>query len=257
MATSYDVPTAEKTIRLIELLCQKNESIGVREIASELDLSSNMVFRLLHTLCKTGWVIKEEEGPKYKMSLQAFQQTSKIVENLKFKEISAPFLRDLHKKTGECVHSNKLDGDGVVIIDVYETSKHLIKISPAVGGGGSNFHIGVGGKVYLAFDEEFLSKYQNKKLVKKTENTITTKKRLLEEVSIIQKNGYATEDGEGNENIACIGAPVFNYDGKLEGVISMSVLSFTISLEDAIKEYKDLIVETANKISKIMGYQNS
>ena len=59
---SYDVPAVRKAIRLLEVLCDTPRAMGVTELAQQLEMNKNMVFRLLRTLCEEGWVV-QEDGP--------------------------------------------------------------------------------------------------------------------------------------------------------------------------------------------------
>ena len=70
--SSYDAPAARNAVRVIELLCESERPLGVREVARRLELNSNMVFRLMRTLHRQGWVVPDEDGTKYAMSLRPF-----------------------------------------------------------------------------------------------------------------------------------------------------------------------------------------
>jgi len=258
MSTSYDVPTARKTIRLIELLCTKKNAMGVTEIAQEMELSKNMVFRLLQTLSDTGWVIKENGSgaPRYRMSLQAFRCSSQLVQNLDFKTAVEEPLLQLWKDTGECVHASVLDGDRVLIIGVHETSGHIVKVDPQVGGGGSDLHVSGPGKVMLAHgSDEFVKRFMAKGLSKRTDKTITTKTALLDDLKFVREKGYGLDREEGIEGIMCLAAPVFNYDGKLEGAICVSVLTMYYTLKDFEKELGPVVKECAMKVSERLGWE--
>ena len=66
-------PAVGHAIKLIELLSDEREPVGVSEISRRLNLSKNMVFRILRTLEQDGWVYcdKSSDG-KYRLSLVPF-----------------------------------------------------------------------------------------------------------------------------------------------------------------------------------------
>ena len=72
----YEVSALRKGIRLIELLCASEVPLGVTEISQQLEINKHMVFRMLATLVDEGWVIKEDDGPRYRMGLAAFRHAS-------------------------------------------------------------------------------------------------------------------------------------------------------------------------------------
>ena len=56
---------------------------------------------------------------------------------------------------------------------------------------------------------------------RKTEQTLTTKAALKRELEQIAKRGYAFDAREAEEHMECVGAPVFDSDGKVLGAISV------------------------------------
>ncbi len=87
---------------------------------------------------------------------------------------------------------------------------------------------------------------------KYTENTITDKARLLEEIDIIKKRGYAIDNEEHEKNIACIAAPIRNYTKRVVASVSITAVLYSLEKNKLLK-YKDLLLEKSNKISKVLG----
>ncbi len=257
MNTSYDVPTARKTIQLIELLCQKNEAVGATDLARELGLSKNMVFRLLHTLCDSGWVIKEPDGPRYRMSLQAFRCVSPLAARLDIRMAAEEPLRKLWKTTGECVHLGVSSGRKMTVVDVRETRRHMVKLAPSVGMVGF-LHCGASGKLVLAHaPKAFVDQIVAKGLKKKTEKTITTKTALLKELAQIREAGYAVDREENATGIFCLAAPVWDHEHQVAGTVCLSVLSMYYTEKELIKQFREPVMKTAREISAAMGAGNN
>ena len=51
---AYEAPPVRKAVRLIELLCDCDRTLGVSHIGERLGINKNMVFRILHTLVDEG-----------------------------------------------------------------------------------------------------------------------------------------------------------------------------------------------------------
>ncbi len=67
--TNYFIPAVARATELLERLSVSHVPLGVSELSRELGTNKNMVFRLLHTLEKQGWIV-QEDGPKYRVSLR-------------------------------------------------------------------------------------------------------------------------------------------------------------------------------------------
>jgi DNA-binding IclR family transcriptional regulator len=113
------------------------------------------------------------------------------------------------------------------------------------------------GKAYMASmdDEMFFETWKNieKNIVKLTDNTITTKEAMLEELKRIRDAGYSIDREENEEDVVCVAAPIFNFDKKVKYAISISTPKIRIN-DEKIKLFGRLVKDTADKISKELGY---
>ena len=111
------------------------------------------------------------------------------------------------------------------------------------------------GKLFLSeMDEkEALSIFNSQKKYSMTPFSITSEERILEEISNIKFNGYATDNRESAEDIFCVAVPLRDYTGKIAAGMSMSLPAGRIEeygLENAAQKMK----EFATAISRSMGF---
>jgi IclR family KDG regulon transcriptional repressor len=85
-------------------------------------------------------------------------------------------------------------------------------------------------------------------LKKFTKNTITSKKKLFEELKITRERGYAIDNEEIEDGLRCIAAPIFNAEGNVIAAVSISGPSSRIN-ETTYDEYSKYVVKTAKLIS--------
>ena len=79
------------------------------------------------------------------------------------------------------------------------------------------------GKALLAFmPEEEQLKYAPDEFVKFTENTLTSKEELLEDLRRIRERGYSIDNMEHEYGVACVAVPIFGHDGTPVAAISIS-----------------------------------
>lgn len=84
-----------------------------------------------------------------------------------------------------------------------------------------------------------------------TENTITDKDKLLEEIEKTRIRGYGIDDMEIMFGIKCVGVALLNHDGKVEGGLSISAPSLRMS-DEKIELYAKILKEYAAKIQKML-----
>ena len=92
-----------------------------------------------------------------------------------------------------------------------------------------------------------------KKLVPKTDQTITEPDELWDELEKIAEQGYAVNDGELREGLRCIGAPVC-VDGRAVGAISASSPKGRIQGERFEEEIPEIVKNTANVVEISTSY---
>jgi DNA-binding IclR family transcriptional regulator len=80
-----------------------------------------------------------------------------------------------------------------------------------------DLHAGAGGKVLLAYApaEVLAALRENERLAVRTASTITDFDKLLRELELIRKQGFAVSMGERVQDACAIAAPVFEKDHQL------------------------------------------
>lgn len=250
----YDSPAVFKAIRLIEVLCESDQPLGVSEIAARLGFNTNMAFRLLYTLQKAGWVIKDEQDAKYRMSLRAFHHASKTVSRMSVKIAAAAPLEALWRETGESTYLGVLDGTRMMYLEHLDATRD-IRIMGKVGGQ-YRLHCSAPGKVLLAHGGDgLLAQLLEEGLDAQTRQSITDPKRLRESLSAIRQQDYALDLGEYAEGLMCFAVPVHDYSGAVVAAIGQSVLSLHVSQEQLINDLGPRIIETGRRISHALGWE--
>ena len=86
-----------------------------------------------------------------------------------------------------------------------------------------------------------------------TKKTLTSRAALNEELVKIRQLGYALDDEEREENLHCIGAPIFDHTGSVAAVLSVSWPSFRYGQQ---KEGTSIVrvKQAAADISAVLGH---
>ena len=77
---------------------------------------------------------------------------------------------------------------------------------------------------------------------------------LKKELETIRKRGYSLDNEEYGHGIICISAPIFDHTRTAIGVIGCSLSTVYCSVEEIYDRCGQRLMQTAEQISKCMGY---
>lgn len=104
-------------------------------------------------------------------------------------------------------------------------------------------------------DNETLDKTLDKiELFKRTENTITDKNVLKEDILRVKNQGYAMAIEEGELGITSIAVPIYEYNSQFIASLSIAAPSVRLSGEIGYEIINDLL-KSAKDISEKLGYK--
>ncbi len=96
-----------------------------------------------------------------------------------------------------------------------------------------------------------MERMRDKTFERKTRFTITDHDALEKELERVRDLGYAIDDREQNELLHCVGAPIYDHNGRVVAALSIS----GVYSEGLDVEYEgNLIRDRALQISKKLGF---
>lgn len=248
------VQSVDRALTILELLSGYNEGLGITDISNKIDLHKSTVHRLLGTLIYKEFVVQDSETNKYKVSLKLYELGAKRVEDADIINASKPYTKALMESLNEVVHLVIRDKNDIIYIDKVDAD-NTIRMASSIGKRNPMYCTSVG-KAMLAFmpEEEVSRVWDNSKIEKLTYKTIVDFDRFKEELKKIKENGYAVDEEENELGVRCIGAPVFNLNGEIEGAISISGPANRV-IKDKVEDYAKEVKKYADLISKELGYR--
>jgi DNA-binding IclR family transcriptional regulator len=244
------INSARQTLKILESIILSTKELKLKDLSDEMGLHISTIHRYLDILIEMGYV-RKVTGGFYKPGFKLLELSSYILQNFDLREIARPYLIELMNKTNLTVHLTIKDGYEGVYIDTVEgpgTLPMMSRIGMRMPLYSTSF-----GKVLLAYssDKEIEDYLRNVPLVKRTPNTITSPKKLKEELIKVKKKGYAFDNEENERGIRCLGAPVFDYKGDV--ICAVSVSGYFTNFEgERKKEILSHLKETTKKISDIL-----
>ena len=219
---TYRVQVLDRVFQILDLLAEDKGELGATELAQQLQLHKSTVHRLLVILEHHRFLQKNADNAKYRLGWRLFELGTLAVSRLDLYSLARPHLESLMKKTGETAHLGVITGSELISIASIETDRNLR--TPATVGRRSPLYCTSQGKSILAFSPENVAADLIRGIQFKayTRNTITTATRLKSELERVRKCGYALDNEEFENELRCIGAPVFNHEGKVVAAMSIA-----------------------------------
>lgn len=241
------VPALERSLTLLELLAESRKGLTPAEAARKLDMPRSSMHGLVHTLERRGYVVRKSGTYRYRLGLKLFSMANLVLSEMQLLNDATPLLYALMRQSGLTVHLAVLERGEAVIVQ---------KVSPPGQfratwvGKRMDLHCSGVGKALLAAvsDDVFQSIIRNYRFPRYNENTITSLRRLKEEMVRVRAAGYAFEDEEGELGFRCIGAPIFDESGGPTAAVSVAGTIDDIT-PDNLSALGKMVLLTARQIS--------
>ena len=252
------VQTIERVSLILEMVGQNVQGISIRDLSAGLKLPKGTVHRLLSSLSYFGYIRQDPETRSYFLGLKLMELNAHLGNQLDFRKVAEPILRDLAEKTKQTAHMVILDRNEVVYIEKIETQQPAGGLKMASRVGSRNpVHSSAVGKVLLSYGpEEAVEVFlQEKGLPRRTANTITDKALFRDHLKIVRSQGYAVDDEENEQGIRCLGAPIFDGKGRPVAAISVSGPVFQMTKKVVQEVVREEVIAAASEISRQLGFK--
>lgn len=245
----------DQALELLQVITDADSSLRLTDIANRLGTNMTTATRFINSFVKWGYLDRDVQskqvtlGPRAANLGYAFSVKSRLMRQIK------PWVDEAYIRHG--LHSDVvlLNGENLLLIYRHEAPDTFVFQHFTTENG---FYYLATGKALLAFMPEtqqgaILGRLQ---LLPKSQNTITDKGKLLEELEISKNRGYAVNNEESITGLVAIGAPIFNMDNmKVIGAVSFDASTEKISMEDLEQNYAKSIIELAKKLSVSMRFK--
>jgi len=249
---TYSAPAVDRTLDILEFMAQHPRPYGATELSRVLNIPINSVFRILKRLTDREYTIQDPFSDGYQLSTKVFSLGMSLYTRFELRQRARPHMEWLCRETQETCQLQIPHGDMVLVLDTVSPEvSYYLRVVP---GGLVYYHPNAYGKVMLAFmPEDEVRRLIAPRLPVLTPHTILLRTELLKQLEEVRKTGLGYDNEEYNEGIRCIGAPVFDVEGKVVAGLGVSGLVNTFrNNKQAI--YEQLVLECAYRVSKDIGY---
>jgi len=258
MSGSKTVNSVLRAARILQSIAGGNSRIA--KISESLELSNGTTHRLLGTLEKVGFVVKDRQSHEYHLGPSLLELVSNPISSHETLIVCAyeqmAYLREL---TQETVLLDIRSGLQKVCVEKIDSPKQLKYTNEK--GFASPLYVGCGGKALLSqmSDSEIRLVFEHTNFVSFTPHTITDTDKLWRVIEVVREQGYATGFGERVPGSSCVSVPVRNYYTPVAlsilGPDTRFTLEQIIEIVDRLKQAGQIISEKLRRLKEsVIGH---
>ena len=225
-----NVKSLQKALEILNCFINKPR-LGVTEISEMLDLNKSNVHNILSTFKSMNYLEKDEESGKYSLGIGVFELCQSAGDRFSIRNIVMPFMQEIADTTGEMVYLAVPHEDEVIYLEAIYPVESFNLMRVILGERARMFCTGIGKAMMAYLPDGIREEYITRDLPAYTENTITDKDKLREELQKTKLRGYAVDNMEHEFGVKCVAMPIFNRRGNIEAAISVSGPSLRFSTE--------------------------
>jgi len=251
-STVAAVQSVDRALTVLEILARDGDA-GVTDVAAELDVHKSTASRLISVLERRGLVEQDGARGKYRLGLGVLVLAGATVARLDVVRASRPVAAALAQEVGETINLATLSGTEVLYLDQTVATASLRSHNWV--GQRVPLHATSNGKVLLAWlsPDERVGLLPDP-LPRFTRRTITSPRRLSQELDEVRSRGFARAVDELEVGLVAVAAPVRSFDGAV--VASMSASGPDARLRgDRIDVLGRRVRRAADQVSARLGWQ--
>ncbi|AQS54934.1 MAG: IclR family transcriptional regulator [Novibacillus thermophilus] len=244
--------TLERGLRLLSCFDDRHPELGITEMAMRMNLSKTIVYRIVATLEKLGFLTQNPENRKYRLGLKVFELGVVAASQIELRQVALPIMKELAAGTNETVNLTVLDAvdRAGICIETVESSQP-IKLTTRIGNVGP-LHRGASRKILLAYlDSAERQLYLDPSAIGTTLSP-DEMMQLEKELNAIRERGYAVSEGEVDPDAFAISAPVFDASGSIVAGLTVSGPRFRTD-EQRLQQLTEWTCRSARKLSQQLG----
>lgn len=254
MNDRYNIPSLQKSMRVLEHLAKHPDGRSIRELMDDLGMPKTGIYRIVTTLTNLEYLICERSTGRFRLTRKLLALGNSAVCSENILEHALGEMYDLRDECTETVQLNTIVGQQGVILE-FIPALHPIRlmIDP-----GTRFelHASAPGKVLLAYlpEPECDAIMRAMQFQKYQKNTISSRSKFRGELKRVRECGYGVDRGESAVvGVMCVSAPIFDRRNYPVAALTVTAPSLRMSEED-LPGVAEMVIPRAQRISKRLGH---
>ena len=245
------IPTNLRTLLILEIVGRTDAALSPTEINAELGLPKQTVHRLVATLEREGFLVRDADRNKFRPARRARMMATGLLFASRASITRHQILQDVAANVKEAVNYVVPEESGMNYVDRVETDWPFRIQLPR----GSNvpFHCTASGKTFMASltparRRAFVAGLS---LAAKTGNTVTDAGKLLEQLEKVARQGYAIDNEEFMDDMFAIAVPIVDLQGRFVAAVATHGPKQRLNMEH-VADYSATLKGAASRLSAAM-----
>ncbi|MGH7486660.1 MAG: IclR family transcriptional regulator [bacterium] len=247
------VPALERGLNLLEVIARSRSGLTFSQLARSFDFPKSSIHCLLITFERLGYLHRSKSTGRYVCGTQLVRLANLALDGFAIREEAAPLLRELAEHTGLTAHLAILEGNEAMLVGKVSLigGQHV----PTWVGKRIDVHCTSLGKSLIAYlpEPQVDEIIRQRGLLRHNENTISSAKKLKDDLTATRLRGYAIDDQEKEIGMRCIGVPVFQAGGRVVAAVSVSGRIADIDVETS-PEILAALRDTAQALARRLDW---
>lgn len=255
-AAGGGVVSLRRGLRILEILCQRNDGLSLAELSRELAVNKAIAMRLADAMVEAGFLFKHEQTGLYELTYKLSNLGLRKLDNSRLLDQAGGVLRRLAERTGELARLAVVEhGRGITWVLAAVGEKRSLRIDP-------NYTLDVGlashatGKCWLATlpRDEAWALVRTQGIEKLTPHTLTGKAEIEADLAACARRGYAVSYEENELGVGAVAAPIMvrlvNGTQTCVGAISLAAPTNRMTRAE-LEALSPLVIEATRELAAI------
>jgi IclR family pca regulon transcriptional regulator len=247
------VQSLSRGLSVIRAFDEDHQRLTQSEVARRAQVSPAAARRFLHTLESLGYV--RSDNRHFTLTPRVLELGFSYLASLSIPSVIQPHLEQLSAQVNESASAAVLDSTDIVYVARAATQR-IMSVNISLGTRFPAYATSMG-RVLLAWLEPdaIRSALAHSKLEARTSKTLTNPVELLVALDKVRADGWASVDGELEEGLFSIAAPVRNADGAVVAALNISMSASTLKPERVRDELLPELLATAAAVSADLRFR--
>ncbi len=242
------IQVIERMMDLLDTLARFPDPVNLKRLSNMTGLHPSTAHRILNVLVEYRMVDRVEPGT-YRLGIRLLELGNLAKTRIDLRQEALPYMQTLHDELQETVNLSVRQDDEIVYVERLTSDRSAMRVAHLIGAR-APLHVTAVGKLFLLEDgAEKIEEYVGRNgLAVYTRNTIRDPESLTRELDKVRKLGYAFDNEEAEKGVSCIGAGIYDDEGRLAAGLSVSAPSNRLD-----KNWGVQVKSVADAISRAIG----
>jgi IclR family acetate operon transcriptional repressor len=246
------IQSVDRCLVIVEEVARSSDPVSLKELANLLGIDHSSVFRIANTLRRRGFLAYLTDRKAYILGPSVWRLSHQYDWGTMLIRVARDHLKSLASETQATAHLAIREGKQALFID-HAITNHVIAVN---GQTGELFplYCTAHGKALLADcnGADLKAIYGSEKFKAFTKLTTSSLDQLTRDCAEAKARGYATDEGEWQEWVFCIAAPIRGGGGAIIGSIGIAapLRQFT---KDRYCVLGEQVSAAAQRITNLLG----